>query len=225
MSSIDVMSNDGTILGFVGRHGQRAVHIILPPGIVAHAIACMAIENDPVTRAAAILSATVQPLRAMLRKESMVMRHLLVSALRSRERRRVFLELRCIEVSVRQMIGWVKIEDVGDTESSSRSTWTPSRLRGSGAGRRVPRERLSQAGCRGPADPIMEENERVIMNGGRPASGGTLLLGITKGVALDRLVHLRSQRPDRASAQAGGIRESAGNALRHEGRKGNGPFF
>jgi hypothetical protein len=34
--------------------------------------------------------------------------------------------------------------------------------------------------CRGPRHSRMEENERVIMNDGRPASGRPLLLGITK---------------------------------------------
>src|SRR5687767_1433083 len=59
-----------------------------------------------------------------------------------------------IEVIVRQMMRWVKIEDVGDTEFLIEE--------------QVDRFRF------------MEENERVIMNGGRPASGRPLLLGITK---------------------------------------------
>ena len=59
-----------------------------------------------------------------------------------------------IEVIVRQMMRWVKIEDVGDTEFLIEE--------------QVDRFRF------------MEENERVIANGGRPATGRPLLLGITK---------------------------------------------
>ena len=59
-----------------------------------------------------------------------------------------------IEVIVRQMMRWVKIEDVGDTEFL--------------IDEQVDRFRF------------MEENERVIANGGRPATGRPLLLGITK---------------------------------------------
>ena len=59
-----------------------------------------------------------------------------------------------IEVIVRQMMRWVKIEEVGDTEFLVEE--------------QVDRFRF------------MEENERVIANGGRPAQGRPLLLGITK---------------------------------------------
>jgi len=59
-----------------------------------------------------------------------------------------------IEVIVRQMMRWVKIEDVGDTEFLVDD--------------QVDRFRF------------MEENERVINNGGQPAKGRPLLLGITK---------------------------------------------
>src|SRR4051812_24772493 len=59
-----------------------------------------------------------------------------------------------IEVIVRQMMRWVKIEDVGDTEFL--------------IDEQVDRFRF------------MEENERVIAAGGRPATGRPLLLGITK---------------------------------------------
>ena len=59
-----------------------------------------------------------------------------------------------IEVIVRQMMRWVKIEDVGDTEFLVEE--------------QVDRFRF------------MEENERVIAAGGRPAQGRPLLLGITK---------------------------------------------
>ena len=59
-----------------------------------------------------------------------------------------------IEVIVRQMMRWVKIEDVGDTEFL--------------IDEQVDRFRF------------LEENERVIAAGGRPAQGRPLLLGITK---------------------------------------------
>jgi DNA-directed RNA polymerase subunit beta' len=59
-----------------------------------------------------------------------------------------------IEVIVRQMMRWVKIEDVGDTEFLVDD--------------QVDRFRF------------MEENERVIGNSGQPAKGRPLLLGITK---------------------------------------------
>ena len=59
-----------------------------------------------------------------------------------------------IEVIVRQMMRWVKIEDVGSTEFL--------------IDERVDKFRF------------MEENERVMVGGGRPATGRPLLLGITK---------------------------------------------
>jgi DNA-directed RNA polymerase subunit beta' len=59
-----------------------------------------------------------------------------------------------IEVIARQMMRWVKIEEVGDTEFL--------------VDEQVDKYRF------------LEENERVISNGGRPAQGRSLLLGITK---------------------------------------------
>jgi DNA-directed RNA polymerase subunit beta' len=59
-----------------------------------------------------------------------------------------------IEVIVRQMMRWVKVEDVGDTTFLLEQQIDKFRFR--------------------------EENERVIANGGRPATGRPLLLGITK---------------------------------------------
>ena len=59
-----------------------------------------------------------------------------------------------IEVIVRQMMRWVKVEDVGDTEFL--------------VDEQVDRFRF------------LEENERVLQAGGRPATGRPLLLGITK---------------------------------------------
>ncbi|MBI2679096.1 MAG: DNA-directed RNA polymerase subunit beta' [Candidatus Koribacter versatilis] len=59
-----------------------------------------------------------------------------------------------IEVIVRQMMRWVKVEDVGDTTFLLEQQIDKFRFR--------------------------EENEKVIVNGGRPATGRPLLLGITK---------------------------------------------
>ena len=59
-----------------------------------------------------------------------------------------------IEVIVRQMMRWIKVEDVGDTEFI--------------VDEQVDRFRF------------VEENERVLAGGGAPARGRSLLLGITK---------------------------------------------
>jgi len=59
-----------------------------------------------------------------------------------------------IEVIVRQMMRWVKVEDVGDTGFLLEQQVDKFRFR--------------------------EENEKVITEGGRPATGRPLLLGITK---------------------------------------------
>ena len=59
-----------------------------------------------------------------------------------------------IEVIVRQMMRWVKVEDVGDTSFLLEQQIDKFRFR--------------------------EENERAIANGGKPATGRPLLLGITK---------------------------------------------
>jgi DNA-directed RNA polymerase subunit beta' len=59
-----------------------------------------------------------------------------------------------IEVIVRQMMRWVKVEDVGDTSFLLEQQVDKFRFR--------------------------EENERVIAQGGKPATGRPLLLGITK---------------------------------------------
>jgi DNA-directed RNA polymerase subunit beta' len=59
-----------------------------------------------------------------------------------------------IEVIVRQMMRWVKIEDVGDTTFLLEQQVDKFKFR--------------------------EENDRVMAQGGRPATGRPLLLGITK---------------------------------------------
>jgi DNA-directed RNA polymerase subunit beta' len=59
-----------------------------------------------------------------------------------------------LEVIVRQMMRWVKVEEIGDTEF-------------------LPEEVVDKFRFR-------EENQRVIESGGRPAEGKAVLLGITK---------------------------------------------
>ena len=59
-----------------------------------------------------------------------------------------------LEVIARQMMRWVKVEDIGDTEF-------------------LPEEVVDKFKFR-------EENSRVVDAGGRPAAGKTVLLGITK---------------------------------------------
>ena len=59
-----------------------------------------------------------------------------------------------IETIVRQMMRWVKVEDVGDTTFLLEEQVDKFRFR--------------------------EENDRIIHDGGRPATGRPLLLGITK---------------------------------------------
>ena len=59
-----------------------------------------------------------------------------------------------LEVIVRQMMRWVKVEDIGDTEF-------------------LPEEVVDRFKFR-------EENDRVLEAGGRPATGKPMLLGITK---------------------------------------------
>jgi hypothetical protein len=69
----------------------------------------------------------------------------------------------------------------------------------------------------------MEENERVIANGGRPAQGGPMLLGDHEGVALDRLVHLRGGVPgDHARPDRGADFRQGGSPPRPEGERHDG---
>ena len=67
---------------------------------------------------------------------------------------RVNINDKHIEVIVRQMMRWVKVEEVGDTEFLIDEQTDKFRF--------------------------LEENERVIQDGGRPATAQPLLLGITK---------------------------------------------
>src|SRR5213075_103815 len=68
-----------------------------------------------------------------------------------------------LEVIVRQMMRWVKVEDIGDTEF-------------------LPEEVVDKFKFR-------EENQKVIESGGRPAEGQAILLGITKAsLSTDSLI-------------------------------------
>jgi DNA-directed RNA polymerase subunit beta' len=72
-----------------------------------------------------------------------------------------------IEVIVRQMMRWVKVEDVGDTEFLLEEQVDKFRFR--------------------------EENDRVIARGGKPATGRPMLLGITKAsLATDSFISAAS---------------------------------
>src|SRR5499433_3108488 len=72
-----------------------------------------------------------------------------------------------IEVIVRQMMRWIKVEDVGDTTFLLEQQVDKFRFR--------------------------EENERVIREGGKPATGRPLLLGITKAsLATDSFISAAS---------------------------------
>jgi DNA-directed RNA polymerase subunit beta' len=72
-----------------------------------------------------------------------------------------------IEVIVRQMMRWVKVEDVGDTTFLLEEQVDKFRFR--------------------------EENDRVIREGGKPATGRPLLLGITKAsLATDSFISAAS---------------------------------
>ncbi|OFW12159.1 MAG: hypothetical protein A3H96_01410 [Acidobacteria bacterium RIFCSPLOWO2_02_FULL_67_36] len=153
-----------------------------------------------------------------------------------------------IEVIVRQMMRWVKIEDVGDTEflrtersgakgprersglGGVQGTRPPRleeqvdrfRLRKSGAGQRGPASECARRGAGAPADQEIEENERVIQAGGRPATGRPLLLGITQA-SLSRLVHLRGVIPGNdARAHRGVDFRQGGSTTRCDGRDASG---
>ena len=70
-----------------------------------------------------------------------------------------------LETISRQMMRWVEVEDIGDTEF-------------------LPQEIVDKFKFRA-------ENQRVLEAGGRPAQGKAKLHGYHQGLALDRFVHLR----------------------------------
>ena len=103
-----------------------------------------------------------------------------------------------IEVIARQMMRWVRIEDVGDTEFLIDEQVDKFRF--------------------------LEENERVIA-GGRPAGDGAAAAARDhQGVALDRLVHLGGELPgnDARAHRGGDLREDRLPA-RAEGERDDGP--
>ena len=102
-----------------------------------------------------------------------------------------------IEVIVRQMMRWRKVEDVGDTKF-------------------LLEEQVDKFH-------FAEENERVIAQGGRPATGRPLLLGHHQGFALDRLVHFGGVVPgNHASAHRGLHQRQSGPPARSEGERDRG---
>ena len=103
-----------------------------------------------------------------------------------------------IEVISRQMMRWVRIEDVGDTEFLIDEQVDKFRF--------------------------LEENERVIGDGGRPATAQPLLLGITKAsLSTDSFISAASLPGDDARPHRGvDLREDRLPA-RPEGERDDGP--
>ena len=103
-----------------------------------------------------------------------------------------------IEVISRQMMRWVRIEDVGDTEFLIDEQTDKFRF--------------------------LEENERVIQAGGRPATAQPLLLGITKAsLSTDSFISAASfQETTRVLTEASDLRQDRPPA-RPEGERDDGP--
>ena len=103
-----------------------------------------------------------------------------------------------IEMIVRQMLRWVKIEDVGDTEFLIEEQVDKFRF--------------------------LEENERVIADGGRPATGKPLLLGITKAsLSTESFISAASfQETTRVLTEAS-ISGQGRSPARPEGERHDGP--
>ena len=103
-----------------------------------------------------------------------------------------------IETIVRQMMRWVKVEDVGDTAFLLEEQVDKFRFR--------------------------EENDRIISEGGRPGHGTSVAARHHQGVALDRFVHLRGQLPgDHARAHRSRRRGQGGLPARPQGKRHHGP--
>ncbi len=103
-----------------------------------------------------------------------------------------------IEVISRQMMRWVKVEEVGDSEFLIDEV--------------VDRFRF------------MIENNRLAAEGKKPASGHPLLLGITKASLSHRLVHLGRELPgDDPRADRGRDQRQGGPPARPEGERHHGP--
>ena len=103
-----------------------------------------------------------------------------------------------LEVISRQMMRWVKVEDIGDTEF-------------------LPEEVVDKFKFRA-------ENDRVIEAGGRPAQGKADAARHHQGVALDRFVHLGGVLPgDHARAHRSRHQRQGGLPARPEGERHHGP--
>ncbi len=103
-----------------------------------------------------------------------------------------------IEVISRQMMRWVKVEEVGDSEFLIDEV--------------VDRFRF------------MNQNNRLAADGKKPASGHPLLLGITKASLSHRLVHLGGELPgDDARPHRGRDQRQGGPPPRAEGERHHGP--
>ena len=103
-----------------------------------------------------------------------------------------------IEVIARQMMRWVKIEDVGDTEFLVDEQIDKFRF--------------------------LEENERVIADGRTSGAGPAAAARHHQGVALDRLVHLGGVVPgDDARAHRGVDFRQGRSPARPEGERHDGP--
>ena len=103
-----------------------------------------------------------------------------------------------LEVISRQMMRWVKVEDIGDTEF-------------------LPEEVVDKFKFR-------EENQRVIEAGGRPAQGKPVLLGITKAsLSTDSFISAASLPGDHARAHRSRHQRQGGLPARPEGERHHGP--
>ena len=103
-----------------------------------------------------------------------------------------------IETIVRQMMRWVKVEDVGDTTFLLEEQVDKFRFR--------------------------EENDRIIAEGRPPGNGPSAAPRHHQGVALDRFVHLGRQLPgNHARAHRSRRRREGGLPARPEGKRHHGP--
>ena len=103
-----------------------------------------------------------------------------------------------IETIVRQMMRWVKVEDVGDTTFLLEEQVDKFRFR--------------------------EENDRIISEGDRPATGRPVAAGHHQGVALHRFVYFGGQLPgDHSRAHRGGRGRQGGLPARPQGKRHHGP--
>ena len=103
-----------------------------------------------------------------------------------------------LETIVRQMMRWVKVEEIGDTEF-------------------LPEEVVDKFKFR-------EENERVIDAGGASGAGQGRAAGHHQGLAFDRFVHLRGVLPgDHPRAHRSRHQRQGGLPARPQGERDHGP--